>query len=206
MKQTLRELLFFFLALAIVVFSGRSQTADAEQKQSRYKEMMRAEQGAAKVQFNLGNMYFEGKGVPQDYQEAAKWYRKAAEQGYVEAQRLFGDMHAAGKGIPQDDQEAVKWYHKAAEQGDAASQYNLGQNCTTTNARVFPRTTKKQPSGTARPLGKVMLHPNMPWESCAARAKGSLKTTEKQSSGFARLLDKVMLMPNIPWGTGTGMA
>ncbi len=40
-----------------------------------------AEQGNAEAQFNLGGMYRQGRGVPQDDAEAMKWYRKAAEQG-----------------------------------------------------------------------------------------------------------------------------
>ena len=46
----------------------------------------KAEQGHAVAQFNLGNMYREGDGVPQDDAEAVKRYRKAAEQGLTEAQ------------------------------------------------------------------------------------------------------------------------
>ena len=45
-----------------------------------------AEQGNAAAQFNLGQMYFEGEGVPQDDDEALKWYRLAAEQGIAAAQ------------------------------------------------------------------------------------------------------------------------
>ena len=33
-----------------------------------------AEQGDGDAQFNLGLMYAKGKGVPQDYVEAYKWY------------------------------------------------------------------------------------------------------------------------------------
>ena len=40
-----------------------------------------AEQGDADMQALLGLAYREGIGVPQDYAEAAKWYRLAAEQG-----------------------------------------------------------------------------------------------------------------------------
>ncbi len=40
-----------------------------------------AEQGYAGAQFYLGVMYATGRGLPQDYAEAVKWYRKAAEQG-----------------------------------------------------------------------------------------------------------------------------
>jgi hypothetical protein len=71
-------------------------------------------------------MYAEGLGVPQDFQEAAKWYRLAAEQGFVDAQFL-GRIYAEGRGVPQDFQEAAKWYCLAAEQGDAAAQFNLGR-------------------------------------------------------------------------------
>jgi len=44
-----------------------------------------AEQGDAGAQFNLGNMYDQGKGVAQDYAQAVEWYRKAAKQGYADA-------------------------------------------------------------------------------------------------------------------------
>ena len=39
-----------------------------------------AEQGVTIAQYNLGCMHHEGRGVPQDYAEAMRWYRKAAEQ------------------------------------------------------------------------------------------------------------------------------
>ena len=44
-----------------------------------------AEQGDAESQLKLGSMYSRGKGVPQDYGEAVRWYRKSAEQGYAKA-------------------------------------------------------------------------------------------------------------------------
>ncbi len=37
-----------------------------------------AEQGHASAQFNLGNMYLFGEGVPQDYVQAHMWYTLAA--------------------------------------------------------------------------------------------------------------------------------
>jgi Sel1 repeat len=52
-----------------------------------------AEQGDPEAQFFLGQMYAEGESVPQDYGEAAKWYRLAAEQGMVEAQYELGRMY-----------------------------------------------------------------------------------------------------------------
>ena len=37
-----------------------------------------AEQGDRNLQYNLGVMYRNGWGVPQDYAEAVKWFRLAA--------------------------------------------------------------------------------------------------------------------------------
>ncbi len=35
---------------------------------------------------NLGIMHFTGRGLPQDYEEAVKWWLKAAAQGHAQAQ------------------------------------------------------------------------------------------------------------------------
>ena len=67
-------------------------------------------------------MYDDGKGVPQDYVEAVKWYRKAAEKGFAPAQVNLGRMYDEGAGVPQDYAEAVKWVRNAAEQGYAMAQ------------------------------------------------------------------------------------
>ena len=85
-----------------------------------------AEQGDAKSQHNLGVMYDDGTGVPQDDKTAVKWYRLAAKQGFATAQSNLGTMYETGKGVPQDDETAVKWYKLAAEQGLVEAQYNLG--------------------------------------------------------------------------------
>ncbi len=37
-----------------------------------------AEQGDANAQYNLGSMYYDGQGVPQDYAQAHMWYNLAA--------------------------------------------------------------------------------------------------------------------------------
>ena len=85
-----------------------------------------AEQGDAHAQHNLGVMYENGEGVPQDDKTAVKWYTLAAEQGDAHAQHNLGVMYDDGAGVPQDDKTAVIWYTLAAEQGYAAAQSNLG--------------------------------------------------------------------------------
>lgn len=76
-------------------------------------------------QFNLGRCYYHGDGVPQDYQQAVYWYRRAAEQGHCEAQYNLGACYENGDGVPQDYQQAVYWYRKAAEQGDTDAKQKL---------------------------------------------------------------------------------
>ena len=71
-------------------------------------------------------MYYKGEGVPKNYSEAMKWYRKAADQGNAEAQFNLGVMYDQGEGVPKNYTEAMQWYRKAADQGDANAQYNLG--------------------------------------------------------------------------------
>jgi len=85
-----------------------------------------AEQGDDHAQNNLGIMYANGQGVPQDYKAAVRWYTLAAEQGLPSAQNNLGVMYNNGQGVPQDYKAAVKWYTLAAEQGHARAQNNLG--------------------------------------------------------------------------------
>ena len=86
-----------------------------------------AAQGDAEAQFRLGRMYRHGLGVPQDFQEAVKWYRKAADQGNAEAQFRLGMLYEFGRGVPRDFVQAVKWYRKAADQGNAKALIRIGQ-------------------------------------------------------------------------------
>jgi len=83
-----------------------------------------AAQGHVLSQNNLGAMYFDGRGVPQDDAEAVKWYRLAAAQGiekppffarillfkkpFAIAQHNLALMYHAGRGVPQDYAEAKR--------------------------------------------------------------------------------------------------
>ena len=63
-------------------------------------------------------MYFNGNGVPKNYQLAAYWYRRAAEQGEALAQYNLGVMYAEGLGVHKDYVLAHKWANLAASQGE----------------------------------------------------------------------------------------
>ena len=117
-----------------------------------------AENGIAQAQNNLGSRYLHGDGVPQDYAEAAKWYRMAAEQGHPFAQASFGLLNHNGQGIPKDDAEAAKWYRKAANQGNTVGQRLLGYLYM--GGKVSRRILLRPRGGTARPLIKATRRRN----------------------------------------------
>ena len=80
---------------------------------------------------NLGFMYQEGRGVPQDDAEAAKWYRKAAERGNAHSQTNLGSMYQEGRGVSQHDAEAARTHNAfaldaqlARGPGDGRSRYS----------------------------------------------------------------------------------
>lgn len=62
---------------------------------------------------SLGDLYYNGQGLPRDAAQAASWYRRAAEQGLAGAQFNLGLMHSSGIGVPQDYVEAYKWLNLA---------------------------------------------------------------------------------------------
>lgn len=78
-----------------------------------------AEKGYPFAQFNLGVLYDEGKGMPEDNAKAMEWYLKAAEQGFSQAQVNLGIMYEQGEGTPADPVQAYFWYALAESQGDS---------------------------------------------------------------------------------------
>jgi TPR repeat protein len=109
------------LAMFIILFTAPSVfCGDFE------NTLKKADKGDAKAQINLGDMFYDGKGVPKDYKKALHWWAKAAEQGNAEAQYNLGWMYQNGKGVPQNYKQAAYWFTKAAEQGDAEARAGLG--------------------------------------------------------------------------------
>ena len=78
-----------------------------------------AEQGDALAQSNLGLMYDNGIGVPQDYKTAVKWYKLSAKQGSANAQTNLGVMYYNGTGVLQDYVRSHMWLNIAASSGES---------------------------------------------------------------------------------------
>ncbi|MDQ3846688.1 MAG: tetratricopeptide repeat protein, partial [Bacteroidota bacterium] len=103
-----------------------------------------AEGGNADAQSSLGWRYERGNGVPENVEEARKWYRMASEQGHGTAQANLCSCYVEPlnisdakdadpnepigtiKGTKADMQEAIKWCGASAKRGGIVSQYRLG--------------------------------------------------------------------------------
>jgi TPR repeat protein len=110
---------------------GPFEDAGAAYESGDYQGALRlwlplANQGVGAAQTNVGLMFELGRGVPQNFTEALKWYRLAADQGYASAQTNVGSMYHLGRGVAANNIEAVKWFRLAAEQGYARGQSVLG--------------------------------------------------------------------------------
>jgi cell division septation protein DedD len=92
-----------------------------------------ADGGDQDAQFNMGQAYRLGRGVPADPRIAQSWFQKAAAQGHEMAQGNLGLLlYESGKRV-----EALPWIRKAAERGDPRAQYVLGVELT--NGDIVPR-------------------------------------------------------------------
>jgi TPR repeat protein len=76
-----------------------------------------AEQGDASAQYNLGVMYANGEGVPQNASTSAEWYRKAAEQGHADAQFKLSASYYLDEGVSHNPVMAYVLANLAAAQG-----------------------------------------------------------------------------------------
>ena len=81
-----------------------------------------AEKGDADAQFNLGQAYRLGRGVPINLAAAKTWFERAANQGHVDAQTTLGLL------LFQNGEQAdgIRWLKKAAEHDEPRAQLVYG--------------------------------------------------------------------------------
>jgi TPR repeat protein len=131
MRISGRQTLAVSAALALTLAAG---TAFADTKAGydlwmggKYPEAVAqwrplADRGDADAQFDLGQAYKLGRGVPQDLRTAQSWFEKAAQQGHLQAQTLLGLILFQNG----ERERAMPWLRKGADAGDPRAQYVLG--------------------------------------------------------------------------------
>jgi TPR repeat protein len=61
----------------------------------------------------MGNVYYFGQGVPQDYARSLYWFEKAADQGCFGAYAAVSSLYRDGKGTSVDLGKAYMWLNIA---------------------------------------------------------------------------------------------
>ena len=87
---------------------------------TRYESKLRAraEAGEAEAQYQLASMYWEGRAIGCEPNQALKWDLLAAEHGHRKAQIRVAESYERGEGISQDYVQAARMYAMAAARGD----------------------------------------------------------------------------------------
>ena len=79
------------LAAVLICLAAEISNAQAPSGQTPITTLRKAaEAGNADAQLQLGRAYWNGKGVPQDFTEALRWYRRSADGGNPLAQVALG--------------------------------------------------------------------------------------------------------------------
>lgn len=113
-------LVLAFLVLALLSTYSFSATTPFENFQSHVEK---AKLGDSEAQYELGKLYFNGRGVEKSYTEAFKWFRKSADQGNINALHLIGLAYKDGKGVRQSYSKAKEYFGLACDKGDDSSCY-----------------------------------------------------------------------------------
>ena len=136
--MTLKRSLFAITACAVLTTATVAFAASAEYerglsafKKRDYEEAIGiwkplAVDGNVAAQFNLGRMYDNGIGVPEDDAEAAVWYSRAAAAGFTPAQREMAMAYIEGEGVSTDPAKGIQLLHEAADAGDPDAEFALG--------------------------------------------------------------------------------
>lgn len=118
-----KQFLFFALALLapLVARAGFEQGVDAYHRGNFALAAQEwtplASAGDADAARNLAMLYFEGRGVRQDYARAKALYQLAAAKCNASAQNNLGLMNLNGHGGPKDPVAAFRLFESAANQG-----------------------------------------------------------------------------------------
>lgn len=96
--------------------------------QERFKtQIVQAEKGHADAQYDIGEMYEKGSGVPVDMKKAFGWFEKSANQGHIKAQFKVAYMYYKGQGVDMNVKKAFNLMEKPANEGNVRAQFYFGQ-------------------------------------------------------------------------------
>ena len=74
------------------------------------KLLAEAENGSLRAEVEIAKAYASGQVGKVNYEEAARWYRKASDRGEPDSQTNLGALYLLGLGVERNESEAVRWF------------------------------------------------------------------------------------------------
>jgi len=127
-------------SLGLLYYEGLNDVIEQNYKQARHWFQKAAKQGDRIAQYHLGDIYYNGDGVPMNSKKAFKWYKQSMENGYALATQKVTHCYLDGVGTKQDDsegyvllaslalsgdEEALTLLKSAATSGNSAAEFGL---------------------------------------------------------------------------------
>ena len=109
----MRKIVFLMALLSSLAFAN-------------YELERQCNNGNARSCLNLGDLYYHGDGVRQDYKKAREFVGKACEMNNAEGCNNLGYLYDNGLGVRQNYKKAMELYNKACEMNNALGCNNLG--------------------------------------------------------------------------------
>ena len=81
--------------------------------------------GDSAAAYEVAVRFAEGRGVPVNMDEAARWYERAASKGLTPAQFRYASLLEKGIGVKKDLAQARRLYLAAANKGNSKAMHNL---------------------------------------------------------------------------------
>lgn len=81
--------------------------------------------GDGAAAYEAAARFADGRGVPANLPEAARWFERAASSGLAPAQFRYASMLEKGQGVKKDLTAARRLYLAAAAKGNAKAMHNL---------------------------------------------------------------------------------
>ena len=81
--------------------------------------------GDPAAEYEVALRHLDGRGVPQNLEEAARWLERSAKAGLAPAQFRLGGLYEKGQGVKKNLDTARRHYVAAAEKGNAKAMHNL---------------------------------------------------------------------------------
>jgi len=102
-----------------------TESGSADYKEAYNWFLKGAELGDVDSQFQVAELYFNGKGVTQDTGQAIKWYIASSRQNYAKSHYALGYLYSRRTGFTVDEKKSHEHFLAGAKLGYAMSQNEL---------------------------------------------------------------------------------